>query len=653
MPGRASEPRILDRRRQGSWARGRTAPRSPTSTVDYHQQVLRYFARRTVRPRDRVRPHGRDVRGAVRPHRRVPRHDRGAGPRLDVDGRPPPALPLARARRRRAAQPRAPRRRRRDLGPDEYERIEDLADLQRVRPQLADALDRLCADQRTALTLRVLEHRGYDEIALACGASEQAVRARVSRGLRELGKSLAANSGHDRPKPTTPPSTIDACPRRPTTGAGGLGAGQGRGAGPRGAEARPRRAGAAGARRRRSRAAGRARRRRRGRPPAQRGLVRAIDADPARVLITPAGRRSAGAATLPPAGRPTPDGAPLRLPAPGGTGRGPAARRRRAGLRLPPQAAPQGHDGPAASTATAPAGSSRATGAVPARAGPAAAARCASAAAATAASAGAITTEIAELRPRLVPAPRAPPRAGSGRRALDARHRRPARDGRGLWMTVGPTGTARSEGAPSARRSTRPSARRGRRRSSRPAAARAGRAAGRRRARRPRHRRARLASRRRAEPDGGPQGRPERRGLVGRRDRPRGLQRRPRRRAVLAVLAVPLASCTSPGTAATASGCRPWQKPTCSCSSASTSSVLRARRAVAARMALRAAGADRLRALRALPRDRLVSTGWPLEHLQEALSAETLHRLTCAAGEPLLASRCPSPRSRPSRRPDA
>jgi hypothetical protein len=37
----------------------------------------------------------------------------------------------------------------------------------------------------------------------------------------------------------------------------------------------------------------------------------------------------------------------------------------------------------------------------------------------------------------------------------------------------------------------------------------------------------------------------------------------------------------------------------------------------------------------------LVSTGWPLEALQQALSPETLHRLTCAAGEPLLASRIP------------
>ncbi|MCW2985975.1 MAG: hypothetical protein JWR63_3545 [Conexibacter sp.] len=37
----------------------------------------------------------------------------------------------------------------------------------------------------------------------------------------------------------------------------------------------------------------------------------------------------------------------------------------------------------------------------------------------------------------------------------------------------------------------------------------------------------------------------------------------------------------------------------------------------------------------------VVSTGWPLGELEQALSTETFHRLTCAAGEPLLASRIP------------
>ena len=77
------------------------------------------------------------------------------------------------------------------LGQVEYERIEDLADLQRVRPQLEQALDQLGSEQREALRLRVLEHREYDDIAQQCGASPQVIRARVSRGLRQLAKSLA------------------------------------------------------------------------------------------------------------------------------------------------------------------------------------------------------------------------------------------------------------------------------------------------------------------------------------------------------------------------------------------------------------------------------------------------------------------------------
>ena len=37
----------------------------------------------------------------------------------------------------------------------------------------------------------------------------------------------------------------------------------------------------------------------------------------------------------------------------------------------------------------------------------------------------------------------------------------------------------------------------------------------------------------------------------------------------------------------------------------------------------------------------VVSTGWPLADLERALSPETFHRLSCAAGEPLLGSRPP------------
>jgi RNA polymerase sigma factor (sigma-70 family) len=187
------------------------AREDPTTFADvyiqYHAQVMRYFARRT-RDRDtafdlmaetfaELLARIDDFRGATEEQGRawmwtVARHqlyrwrERGVVERRGLE---------------RLGHPTTP-------GADDYERIEDLADLQRVLPRLADAFERLGADQRTALTLRVLEHRGYDEIARACGASEQAVRARVSRGLRELGKSLAANSGTSSPDPTTAPSTI-------------------------------------------------------------------------------------------------------------------------------------------------------------------------------------------------------------------------------------------------------------------------------------------------------------------------------------------------------------------------------------------------------------------------------------------------------------
>ena len=41
-------------------------------------------------------------------------------------------------------------------------------------------------DQRAAVTGRVIEERGYDELAASLGLSEQVVRKRVSRGLAQL-----------------------------------------------------------------------------------------------------------------------------------------------------------------------------------------------------------------------------------------------------------------------------------------------------------------------------------------------------------------------------------------------------------------------------------------------------------------------------------
>src|SRR4051794_27872548 len=75
----------------------------------------------------------------------------------------------------------------------EYERVEELADLDRIRPAVAAALEALPGDQREAVRLRVIEERSYEEIAERYGVTEVVVRARVSRGLRRLGRSLDAD----------------------------------------------------------------------------------------------------------------------------------------------------------------------------------------------------------------------------------------------------------------------------------------------------------------------------------------------------------------------------------------------------------------------------------------------------------------------------
>jgi RNA polymerase sigma factor (sigma-70 family) len=159
--------------------------------VSYHEQVLRFFARQTLDPeaafdlmaetfaelfahidgfRGETEEQGRAWMWTVARHQLYRWRERGIVERRSIERL---GIPIA------------------SLGQCEYERIEDLADLQRFRPQLERAMGRLGSEQRQALQLRVLEHRGYDEIAQECGATEQVVRARVSRGLRQLAKSLA------------------------------------------------------------------------------------------------------------------------------------------------------------------------------------------------------------------------------------------------------------------------------------------------------------------------------------------------------------------------------------------------------------------------------------------------------------------------------
>ena len=72
----------------------------------------------------------------------------------------------------------------------EQERIEDVAELGELRTAVVAALAALSAEQREAVRLRVEDELGYAAIAARLGLSEQAARARVSRGLRALASAL-------------------------------------------------------------------------------------------------------------------------------------------------------------------------------------------------------------------------------------------------------------------------------------------------------------------------------------------------------------------------------------------------------------------------------------------------------------------------------
>jgi RNA polymerase sigma-70 factor (ECF subfamily) len=158
--------------------------------VMYHEQVLRFFARRTLDPesafdlmaetfanmfagidgfRGQTEEQGLAWMWTIARHQLYRWRERGQVERRSLErlGVPVPSL-----------------------GPIEYDRIEDLADLQRFRPLLERALAELSEDQRQVLRLRVVEHWEYDDIARECRVSAQVIRARVSRALRQLATAM-------------------------------------------------------------------------------------------------------------------------------------------------------------------------------------------------------------------------------------------------------------------------------------------------------------------------------------------------------------------------------------------------------------------------------------------------------------------------------
>lgn len=76
------------------------------------------------------------------------------------------------------------------ISQDDLALIERRAGLEELRAVLGRELASLSAEQREALSMRVVQERSYEEIAATLGVSEQTVRARVSRGLRRLGRAL-------------------------------------------------------------------------------------------------------------------------------------------------------------------------------------------------------------------------------------------------------------------------------------------------------------------------------------------------------------------------------------------------------------------------------------------------------------------------------
>lgn len=167
--------------------------RRPEAFVAFYERhaeaLVRYFARRTMAPdaaaelvaetfaqaytsRGRFSPQGGDAGAWLYG---IARHQLSRYFRLGaVDARA----------RRRLGMPE------REASSDDVERIERLADLPALRATVAEALRTVPEGERRAVSLRVIDERTYAEVAAHLGCSEQAARARVSRGLRRLGRVL-------------------------------------------------------------------------------------------------------------------------------------------------------------------------------------------------------------------------------------------------------------------------------------------------------------------------------------------------------------------------------------------------------------------------------------------------------------------------------
>jgi RNA polymerase sigma factor (sigma-70 family) len=78
------------------------------------------------------------------------------------------------------------------LSEEDHDRVEELAGTARLRAAARNGLGELSEAEREAVRLRVVEELSYARVASSLAISEEAARARVSRGLRALAAKLEA-----------------------------------------------------------------------------------------------------------------------------------------------------------------------------------------------------------------------------------------------------------------------------------------------------------------------------------------------------------------------------------------------------------------------------------------------------------------------------
>ena len=166
----------------------REDPEAFAEFYDRHaEDLLRYFARRTLDPDAAAELTAETFAEAFASRHRYRERGSGAAPWLYGIAR----HELSRFFRSGAVEGRARKRLGipdRDVSDADYERIEELIDFERVGRAIAEAMNELSAEQREAMTLRVIEGRPYDEVARLLACTEETARARVSRGLKRLAR---------------------------------------------------------------------------------------------------------------------------------------------------------------------------------------------------------------------------------------------------------------------------------------------------------------------------------------------------------------------------------------------------------------------------------------------------------------------------------